>query len=385
MDAGKAHGVIAIRMKILLSIGVLFSTAMFAAPTFTVGKPILASSYQVNAASLCATANETLAYLNKGAGFDPAVIHAGRVAPVPLWQVKATLVFICQHQSMLKNPEFINKHFDFIHWQPDMQKVRSLSAHKPLLKNLPADQILMTKYYVHLAKASSKATAAKPYALYALPQDEQALTLEDAEKRPDLIRHKYGKQAILTGVLHDKAVPVLAYLSRDDLESALLQGTVVADFGGKTGKKIFNVHRNNNISYDRTQAPYAQQRYWYFKEVDGIKGYGKDADHKITVNPDVTFAADLNQFGLGKLLLVQYADKSRTPVIRLGILADTGGAFADNLYQVDFLAGSYAGKQAHYQATRHLPDYVNAYFMVLKKEYCTLYKRGSGKSLPASL
>lgn len=52
---------------------------------------------------------------------------------------------------------------------------------------------------------------------------------------------------------------------------------------------------------------------------------------------------------------------------RIGIFADTGGAFQSNLYQVDFLAGSYAGREAFSQATRHLPDYVVAYFMVLKK------------------
>ncbi|MCL5272591.1 MAG: hypothetical protein M1486_04700, partial [Gammaproteobacteria bacterium] len=156
------------------------------------------------------------------------------------------------------------------------------------------------------------------------------------------------------------------YLSRTDLESALLQGTVVVDFGTTT-KKTFNVHRNNNISYDRTKSPYQQERYWYFKEVDGIKGYGKDADHKITVNPEVTFAADLNQLGLGKLLLIQYRDKTGTTVSRAGIFADTGGAFADNLYQVDYLAGSYSGINAFSQATRQLPDYVDAYFMVVKK------------------
>ncbi len=54
-------------------------------------------------------------------------------------------------------------------------------------------------------------------------------------------------------------------------------------------------------------------------------------------------------------------------VTRAGIFADTGGAFENNLYQVDYLTGSYAGREAFYQANRHLPNYVTAYFMVLKR------------------
>jgi 3D (Asp-Asp-Asp) domain-containing protein len=225
----------------------------------------------------------------------------------------------------------------------------------------------MTKYYVHLAKASLKSTASTPYALYALPKDELHLTLEQANAHPELTRFKYGKQSILNGVLEHLLVPKLAYLSREDLESSLLQGTVVADFGGVTGKKIFNVHRNNNIAYNRIKKPYDQERFWYFKQVAGIKGYGKDAEYKITVNPEVTFAADLAQFGLGKMLMIQYYDQSGTIISKAGIFADTGGAFANNLYQVDYLAGSYPGQDAYYKATRHLPDYVDAYFMVLKE------------------
>jgi hypothetical protein len=126
------------------------------------------------------------------------------------------------------------------------------------------------------------------------------------------------------------------------------------------------VHRCNNIAYDKRKAPYAQERYWYFKQVDGIKGYGKDAEHKITVAPAVTFAADLDQLGLGKLLLIQYKSASGSLISQAGVLADTGGAFANNLYQVDYLAGSFSGKTNYLKATRHLPDYLHAYFMILK-------------------
>lgn len=339
---------------------------MFAAPHFSSDSPLPDARYEINGPALCATAKETLAYLDKGVDYDPQVIHSGKAFPVSLWRVKATLQFICQHQTQLNDPAFVKKHFDFIRWQPDVDHAKRFSSNKPLLKNLPKERLLMTKYYVHLSNASLKPTPTTPYALYALPKDEQFMTMEQANSKPSLVRFQYGKQAILKGALKGKDVPVLAYVSRDDLESALMQGTIIADFGGHLGQKTFNVHRNNNVLYDKLKPPYEQERYWYFKPVDGVKGYGKDADHKITVNTEVTFAADLVQLGLGKLLMVQYLDKKKNLVTRMGVLADTGGAFTDNLYQVDFLAGSYHGKNAYRQATRDLPDYVHAYLMVIK-------------------
>lgn len=339
-----------------------------AAPRFVPDEPSLATHYEINGSALCATAKETLAYLNKGNHYDPRVIHEGKVFSIPLARVKATLVFICQHQKELNNPEFIKKHFDFVRWYPDLEQAKLLKMKKSLVAHLPQDKILMTKYYVHRAKASMKRRAAYPFALYGLPRDEEQLTIEEADAKPELLRFHYGKQAILKGALANKNVPVLAYLNREDLEAALMQGTIIADFDIPNQQtKIFNVHRCNNIAYDKTKNPYQQERYWYFKQVAGIKGYGKDADHKITVHTEATFAADLEQVGLGKLLMVQYLDRSGKVVARAGILADTGGAFQNNLYQVDYLAGSYAGREAFTQATRYLPDYVAAYFMVLKK------------------
>lgn len=353
-------------MKLVVLLGALMSgTSVLAAPHFAPSKPIQSGNYVINGPALCATAKETLAYLNKGVSYDPEVIHGGRVMKLPLERVKATLLFICQHQNQLNNPAFIQKHFDFVRWYPDMQSASRFKSKTSLIAKIPKDKVLMTKYYVHLAKLANKPSLASPFALYAIPNDERDLTLESANAKPYLTRFKYGKQAILKGALNKEKVPVLAYLNRDDLEAALLQGTIVAKLGNKH-PAIFNVHRCNNIAYDKTKDPYKQERYWYFKKVDGIKGYGKDADHKITVNPETTFAADLKQFGLGKLLMVQYPGAKGQVITRAGILADTGGAFQNNLYQIDYLSGTYRGKEAFYRANHHLPDYVTAYFMVLK-------------------
>lgn len=353
------------RVRLLL-LTLMLGNSLFAAPNFIAAQPRERGTYNINGKALCATAKQTLAYLNKGTDYDPEVIHGGKALSIPLWRVKATLAFICQHPQELNDPQFVKQHFDFIRWLPDNAHAKQLATNKPLLKNMPANRLLMTKYYVHLSKASAFPTTATPLALHGLPYDEQQLSIEEANALPGLTRFQYGKQAILAGKLSLKQAPALAYLSRQDLEAALLQGTLVADFGGKSGQKTFNVHRNNNKNYDRLKKPEDQERYWYFKQVNGIKGYGKDAEHKITVDYGVTFAADLAQLGLGKLLMIQYQDQRNNLITGMGILADTGGAFTDNLYQVDFLTGAYPGRDAYYQANRHLPDYVDAYFMILK-------------------
>jgi len=341
------------------------SCTLSAKPSFIPATPDFSGRYGIQGQALCHTAKNTLAYLAKGQAYDPLVIHEGKAVKIPLAKIKATLQFVCTHQQQLNDPAFLQKHFRFIRWYPDQEQSRQVKG-KPLLAHLPHDRILMTKYYVHRALASATWRPDKPYPLYGLPKDEQHLTVEQASKQSALLRFRYGKQAILKGALQQKDVPVLGYFSREDIEAALMEGTIVADFGPLSGEKTFNVHRCNEVPYDKNKTPYSQERYWYFKEVDGVKGYGKDADHKITVMPQVTFAADLAQLGLGKLLFIQYKDKAQKTVSQLGLLADTGGAFTNNLYQVDYLAGSYFGLHEYQQAARHLPDYVAAYFMVLK-------------------
>lgn len=349
----------------LIPVFLLTVKVAFCSADIKSASPPVIGTLKINTQALCNTAKETLSYLKYGPTYDPQVIHEGHIFKVPMPKIKETLTFICAHQSQMSNPEFVSKHFNFYRWYPDRTQINTVHVSKSLIKRIPLDKILMTKYYVHLAHAKTRKTPQFSYPIYGVPPDEAHLSIEEAEKSPHLIRFQYGKQAILKGALNQKDVPVLAYVKRDDLEAALLQGTLVAVFpNGK--EKIFNVHRDNHVPYDKNRAPYAQERYWYFKEVHGIKGYGKDAYHKITVQPLTTFAGDLTHFGLGKLLMVQYHNAQNITESRMGILADTGGAFANNQYQVDYLSGSYANVQAFAQANKHLPDYVQAYFLVVK-------------------
>lgn len=337
-------------------------------------KPDLQAFANFDPQHLCDTAKNTLAY-RVTQSHDSQVIHPGLLAKsgVTNQDIENTLRFICevyQHdsqneqQSRLSDPRFLIEHFDFYKWSPDIETAQKFAKRKTLVNGLSPETILMTKYYVHKATGSLIPTAQQPYAIFGLPFDEVGLSPQQADsKQTELTRFNYTKQDALEGKLTNKA-PALAYLSRENLEAALMQGTIVVSLQGQ--QRTFNVHRSNEIPYDRNVAPYLQKRYWYFKEVDGIKGYGIDANHKITVNERVTFAADLFQLGLGQLLLAKMSVNNQTE-FRLGVLADTGGAFHDNLYQVDYLAGSYQGLDEYRKANKHLPDYIEAWLLIKKK------------------
>src|SRR5580704_5445491 len=139
-----------------LILSLILGRQAYSAPHFNNSQPQFKGHFDFRSAELCDTAKETLAYLNKGPTYDPQVIHAGKVVSIPLDKIKATLAFICQNQSRMNDPAFIRQHFDFIRWYPDLSRAQQLSANKPLLQHLPQDRILMTKYYVHLAKARLK-------------------------------------------------------------------------------------------------------------------------------------------------------------------------------------------------------------------------------------
>jgi len=355
---------------------IIFCTSLNAYSfSFTEEKLKFSHPIKTDIAKLCDVANSTQNYLNKGNSYDPKVIHSNALTEMGITaeKIKESLSFICKihkedkeanRPARLLNSKFIEQNFRFINWQPDTIHAKKLSKNKKLLINLPKDKILMTKYYIHQAKADLNKSQEYPHALYKLPLDESNLTIEQAKKNTALTRYKYTKQEILKGVLDSpKQAEPLIFLSRKDLESSLMQGTVVADLNGE--KKVFNVHRNNGIGYDRKIKPYEQNRYWYFKHVQGILGYGKDANNKVTVIPEVTFAGDIYKLGLGHLLFTQFDYKGHSE-FKMAILADTGGAFENNLYQLDYLSGSYGGFKEYAAANRHLPDYISVWFMLLK-------------------
>ncbi|MEN8444752.1 MAG: hypothetical protein ABG776_07050, partial [Cyanobacteria bacterium J06555_13] len=60
------------------------------------------------------------------------------------------------------------------------------------------------------------------------------------------------------------------------------------------------------------------------------------------------------------------AIEDRNQNIRIGIIADTGGAFLPNLHQLDFFAGVFPDRPTYQQAVQQLPEYTRAYFLLKK-------------------
>ncbi len=245
----------------------------------------------------------------------------------------------------LQNANFLNANFRVIQW----------TAFNPKAK--AERRVRMTKYAVFSHPGSHTPTSKFNTALYGLKS-----TADD-----ERIRTKYTKQDVLKQIYESGGkefgkVEPLVYLDREGLESALMEGTVSIEFKDGTSK-LFNVDRHNDIAFRPGVAATEQQRYWYFKPVDEIKGYGRSISSKISVKPGVTFAGDVLNIGLGRMVITEDTRKGK-PNLRMGIIADTGGAFLPNLHQLDFLAGVFNTKDQFITYTRKLPEYTKAYILV---------------------
>jgi hypothetical protein len=246
--------------------------------------------------------------------------------------------------TRLQNPDFINNNFRVIKW----------SAHNP--ENPQQKKLRITKYAAFIHSGSRQKTSKYNIPIYALTE----------ESRQNKFYTKYTKQDVLSGIYEPGGkefgkVKPIAYLTRNGLEAALMQGTVLVNFTDGT-KEFLNVDKNNGMSYIRGLKATSQKRYWYFKEVDAIKGYGYKIDAKISIKPGVTFAGDVLNIGLGRIIVIEDNQNQ----LKMGVIADTGGAFLPNLYQLDFLAGTFASETEFENYIHKLPEYTNAYILVKK-------------------
>jgi hypothetical protein len=300
----------------------------------------------------------TRKYFEEHAAEDPNIFRRGVLGTqgVTVEDIVKTLDFMIDvvredisnnRVTRLKDPEFINENFRVIKW----------TAHNP--NNQRQQQVRITKYAVFEHTGSRTRTSNFNVAIYSLKDDD----IEDK------FYTRYTKQEVLSGIFEPGGkeygrVKPLAYLTREGLEEALMQGTILINFTDGT-QAYFNVDRNNGISFVRGLRATEQKRYWYFREVDSIKGYGHNIDAKISIKPGVTFAGDILNVGLGRIVVTEDTRGGRKQ-LQMGVIADTGGAFLPNLYQLDYLAGSFKNRQEFNQYIRRLPEFVNAYFLVKK-------------------
>lgn len=262
------------------------------------------------------------------------------------------------------NSAFLKKHFTFIKWFGDQEEAKRNKVTIPIWPDggtLAPGKIKLTNYAVFRIPGSYKKTYEYPHALYEITDyyfDET-------------VRFRYSKQTIVNRMLeqpsfHGKVKP-LVWVSRKGLESALMQGSAIVRLsGGK--EKIFNVHKSNGMIYDKMiKNPYDQKKYWFFKEIKDIDGKNGGAHLKIIKLGGVAFAGDLKNLGLGKFIALRYQNPiSRENEIRLGVLADRGNAFSNNLYQLDLFAGIFDNKIQFKHNINKLPNTVNAYLLKVK-------------------
>lgn len=326
-------------------------------------------SVSTDPAALGQAAASALAWLREEAGRDPAAAHAGLLGEhgVTLERVEATLAFVARVAAedarlpaqRLQDPAFWAEHFELYAWRASAW-------------GNPDDRVRLTKYLVWQVEGSLDRTERYNTALYAVPEDEAGLSLAEADARKaGLLRYRYDRPAVLSGVYEaggeaeGRAFP-LVYLSREDALQAQLQGTIEARL--EDGRaRLFNVDRPNGFAYVKGASLESQPRYWYFRPVDGLYGYGPSAERRVRLVEGVSVAGDVYNLGVGKLVALSWSTPAGRQV-RLAVLGDTGGAFQPNLGQLDLLAGTFPSRAAFQDATAGIPDRVEAGVVVLKQQ-----------------
>jgi hypothetical protein len=324
------------------------------------------SSVKFNAQDLLTVLTNTRQYFRDQAAADPDISREGilGIQGVTVRDVIDTLDFtietleedIANHQPIrLQDPKFISAHFQVFKWHAFHPRLTTKATQAQNSK-----PIRLTKYAVFSYPGSRTRSAEFNVGIYALKPGTDS----------DQVRLKYTKQEVLSNIYEPGGkefgqVAPLAYLTREGLESALMEGTIRVTFADGTSA-FFNVDRHNGIPFVKGLKPTEQKRYWYFQPVDHIKGYGHTIETKIPIEPGVTFAGDVLNIGLGKIVITEHT-RSGEKQLQMGIIADTGGAFLPNLHQLDFLAGIFATHQEYTNYIRTLPEYTQAYILVKKR------------------
>jgi hypothetical protein len=257
-------------------------------------------------------------------------------------------------RKRLTDPSWLRHAFRAFRWLPDRDAAKLRSV------RVDDERIRLSQYVVYSVRGSPVWTMVHDTPLYALPLDER-------NGGPPGDRLRYTRPEVYAGVYltggaaEGRAEP-LVWLTREDANQAALQGTIEVTLPGGVVKR-FNVHENNGRPYDSAvKDQNLQERFWYFRPVDGILGV-----EDIELRPGATVAGDVWNLGLGKLVALEWPTPDG-PELRLAVLADTGGAFEPNLFQLDWLAGSFASRAAWENASAQDPTHVNAAILVRRVE-----------------
>ena len=311
-----------------------------------------------NPYNLMQAAQDTLNFIHQNGKKSSCLIvppHLSHVLTVK--NIENTLEFIIStiKQDMpsgkfrILNADFLNENFNFIKWNADRQSALGNGVNLPY-----GGMIRLTNYAIFSVPGCYQKTKQCCCPLYQILDSH--------------ICKKYSKQQILSGVLSHpsnkgKARPIV-WLSRPDFEDSLMQGTVIVRMpDGK--ERVFMANQSNGIDYDKNNKdPWKQKRYWYFKEDRNSKWSVEQFKKRLNSRQNVLFAADIFNIGLGKIIALKHINPfTQKREIRLGVVADTGGAFVKNLYQLDFFAGIFQNRQDFTNHIKHLPMRTEAYIL----------------------
>ena len=335
-------------VSLLLVAGLLFPA--LAAPAVFEPATVPSSPMVNDPAGVSLVAADTLRYIDQylAADFAPGAVLPG-VTPE---SARTTLRRVAAAGARLADPTYLSACFSALRWRPDSEKW--------------GGKIRLTRYLVYEAAGDELPTSEHRFALYAAPNDEAGLSPGDVTARRDsLDRFKYTRQDVAAGVYRAGGAAIgranpLVWLTHDDHEQAILQGTVSVHT--PSGSRLFNVDRDNGIPYDRSITDTKQQRrYWYFRETDAVRGAGNPDTTKVALQPGAAVAGDLENVGLGTLVALQAADG-----LHLVVVADTGGAFQPNLHQLDLYTGVFPSRAAFDAATIKVGDTATAYVLVAR-------------------
>lgn len=252
----------------------------------------------------------------------------------------------------LQDPAWIASRFWALRWRPDQQAAADRGI------ELYSDAIRLTKYVVYTVDGSPVKTDRFDTALYAVPRDE-------SDGRPG-VRARLTRMDVYAGAFEEGGqaeglARPLVWLTRDGSNQALLQGTIRVTMPSGASR-LYNVHQNNGIAWDPTERNLNRQpRFWYFREVEAILGV-----EQTPLRPQAAVAGDVYNLGLGKLFALEWPGE-HGPELHLVVLADTGGAFQPNLFQLDYLAGTFSSKAAYQRWAEETPARVPATLLVVRR------------------
>ena len=253
------------------------------------------------------------------------------------------------------DPEFLKNNFNFIKWTGDETAAKENKVVIPVWPDggkLKDGRIKITSYAVFSVDGDYSKS------------EEHSVPICGLSR---LKRH--GKAKGAPRIVHDLAgkknsIHPLVWLTKKAADDALMQGSVIVSMPDGL-QRTFNVHKRLDV--ELASGLKNNESAWLFKEIFDIEGTKGGPHLKILNHGGALFAGDLRQLGLGKIIALKYKNPiSGQEEIRLGVLADTGEAFKNNLYQLDIYAGIFKSRQKFKQHLKRLPNTAHAYLMVAK-------------------